>query len=128
MSKDQDQIIKNILERLEKLESEIFSLPDKDSKPRNTKQKTMTEMVKGKNLNGQQKVMFIVGYFEKILNKKEITITDIKLGWKDAKFNGSYASMILARTLKDGFINDYDKKGEYLMTQSGETLFESLFN
>ncbi len=128
MNTEQEKIIEEILTRLSKIE-EIISPPSGDVfKPQPNKQKTMTEIVRGKNLNGQQKVLFVVGYNERYLNRKDTTINDIKKGWKEAKFNGSYAPMVLTRALKEGIVSDYEKNGQYTLTQSGETLFDSIFS
>jgi hypothetical protein len=126
MNEDLNKEIKNIIKRLEKIEAIIFSAPN-EKLVSNNKKKTMVEIVKGVKINSQQKVLFIVGYYEKILGKNNVTENDIKVGWKEAKFDGSYANFALVRALKEGYINDYDKNKSYILTQTGESIFDSLF-
>lgn len=128
MSKEQDKIIENILERLDKIESQIFSQPDKVPGTPSSKRKTIAELTRGKKINGQGRVAFIVGYYEKILKKSSITVADIKEGWKDGKFIGHYVPELLARAQKEGLVHDYDKNKEFSLTQSGEVLFDLITN
>src|SRR3989338_4065978 len=102
MSKEQDKIIENILERLEKIESQLISQPNKGASSLSSKRKTIAELTRGKSINGQQKVAFIVGYYEKILGKPEITVGQIKEGWKEGKFVGHYVPELLLRAQKEG--------------------------
>lgn len=128
MSKEQDKIIEHILERLEKIELKISSQPDKIVGTSSSKRKTIAELTRGKKINGQGRVAFIVGYFEKILKKPSITVAEIKEGWKDGKFVGHYVPELLARAQKEGLVHDYDKNKEFTLTQSGEAFFDSIIN
>ena len=129
MSKEQDKLINNILTRLEKIESQLSAQPQKVLEHSvSSKRKTIAELTRGKEMNGQSRVAFIVGYYEKILKKNGITVADIKEGWKDGKFVGHYVPELLARAQRIGLIHDYDKNKEFTLTQSGEMFFDSIIN
>ena len=59
------------------------------------------------------------------LKKDKITEADIKEGWKDGKFIGTYANSLLQRAIKDVLIRDL-KDGTYDLTQDGENFFETI--
>src|SRR3989344_8878995 len=75
--------IKAILKELQDHESRISLLEDKSSIPLpikgQQKEITLVELIKGKKFSsGQQKVAAIVGYFEKISKKNNISREDIR--------------------------------------------------
>lgn len=74
--------------------------------------------------NGQQRLMTIVGYFEKIKGEEQISIADIQQGWREGKFTGDYAAVYLHRAIKDGYVREREK-GSYDLTQTGEDFFAS---
>lgn len=88
---------------------------------------TLPELARRAKLsNGQQRVAAIVGYFEKLKGKDEVTVTDLQQGWKDGKFPGSYAPVYLSRAIKDGLVRQ-KAKGSHDLSQTGEDFFTGLF-
>ena len=124
MTKEEE--IKSLGERIEKLEKVVFGDTPVSIKTNSSKPLTITALARKDNVkNGQQKLTAIVGYYEKILEKDKITESDIKEGWKDGKFTGAYANVLLQRAIKDVLIRDL-KDGTYDLTQDGENFFETV--
>lgn len=122
MTNEQD--IKKNLKRIERLEKAVFETADV-SVPRSKKPQTLPELARNRTFkNGQQKIAVIVGYHEKIKAMQEIKKENIKQGWKDGKFDGSYSDELLRRSIRDGLVRDL-KDGIYDLTQSGEDFFET---
>lgn len=122
MTNDRD--IKIFLKRIERLEKAVFKTANV-SMQRSKKAQTLPELARNRTLkNGQQKIAIIVGYNEKIKEMQKIKRKDIKQGWKDGKFDGSYSDELLRRTIRDGLIRDL-RDGIYDLTQSGEIFFET---
>ena len=91
------------------------------------KRLTLPELARRAKLsNGQQRVAAVVGYFEKLQGKDEVTMADLQQGWKDGKFPGSYAPVYLSRAIKDGLVRQ-KAKGSYDLTQTGEDFFAGVF-
>lgn len=118
--------LNELVRRIEKLEKAIFAAPSSTSPRTIGKTRTLPEIVKGKKLNGQQKVAAIVGYLEKILGTEEITANAINEGWGSAKFDGGFANIYITRAAKDALVADYKKDGKYVLTQTGEDFWQSL--
>lgn len=124
MTKEEE--IKSLSGRIEKLEKVVFGNAPVAIKTNSSKPLTITALARKDNVkNGQQKLTAIVGYYEKILKKDKITESDIKEGWKDGKFTGTYANVLLQRAIKDVLIRDL-KDGTYDLTQDGEIFFETI--
>ena len=122
----QEEKMKSLSERIEKLEKAVFGNIPVSIKTNSSKPLTITALARKDNVkNGQQKLTSIVGYYEKILKKDKITEADIKEGWKDGKFIGTYANSLLQRAIKDVLIRDL-KDGTYDLTQDGENFFETI--
>lgn len=120
---DVNETIKNILERLEKIERTIFESPVRERITRKKKEITLPELVRNKKLkNGQERVAVVVGYFELVAGKHDISTKDIESGWMDGKLEGTFANMLLRRAIKDGLVRD-KKDGTYDLTQTGEYFF-----
>jgi hypothetical protein len=125
-----DKILKNILVRLENIEKALSinvaanADVNKPIRPGKTlKAITLPELARSKKaVNGQQKVAIVVGYYERITRKDPITKNDIKEGWKEGKFPGSFADVLVHRAIKDGLIRDL--KGKYDLSQTGEDFFD----
>lgn len=121
MEKTQNEINKELLERIEKLEK-LFGASD--SKPIVKKEKMLPEIIKGKKFgNGQEKIAVIVGYKERV-NGSSVSLKDISQGWRDGKFDRSFARELLNRAIKAGFVRDL-KDGTYDLSQTGEEFYES---
>ncbi len=124
-TRTQEQINQEVFNRLKNIESLIFS-QSAAYKP-TSKLITLAELVRDKEFkNGQEKVAAIVGYYEIELGKTSITNSDVQQGWRQAKFNGNYAPELMKRAVKDGLVNDYDAKGNFVLTQSGEKFYNEL--
>ena len=129
MKKTQEEINKEFNQRIELLEKAVASV---NSSPRGAsggkgKAVSLAELVKKHNLsNGQEKIAAIVGYLEKVRGRNDIAATDIKQGWREGKFDGGFANVLVTRAVKDGYINDYDGKGTYTLTQTGEKFWDTL--
>jgi len=122
----QEEKIESLSERIEKLEKVVFGDIPVSIKTNSSKPLTITALARKDNVkNGQQKLTAIVGYYEKILKRGKITESDIKEGWKDGKFTGTYANVLLQRAIKDVLLRDL-KDGAYDLTQDGENFFETL--
>ncbi|KKU49519.1 MAG: hypothetical protein UX71_C0013G0013 [Parcubacteria group bacterium GW2011_GWA1_47_10] len=120
-NKTQEEINAEIIKRLENLEK-VRHTPSEVLK--RGKQKTLPEITKGKKLkNGQQKVAIIVAYYEKFLSKPSVTTEEITQGWRDGKFDGSFARTLLDRAISDGLVRDL-KDGTFDLSQSGEGFYE----
>lgn len=120
---ENDQI-KKIISRLEKLEDAVFVVGHEEIK-KQVKQSTLAEIVRGKKIkSGQQKVAVIVGYYEKIIKKTPLKETDLKKGWKEGKFDGKYNPNFLARAIKDGFVRNIE--GDLDLSQTGEKFYGDL--
>jgi hypothetical protein len=92
----------------------------------NNKERTLQEIVKGKRFNnGQEQVAAIVGYNEKVLSQL-IQKDQIKEEWRNAKMNGVYAPIYLARA--KGTLVRVLGDGTCDLTQTGEGFFEELIN
>jgi len=116
------KVLKGILNRLNKLEERVFKQDSYVSRP--SKTKTLSEIIKDKKFkNGQEKVTVIIGYYEKIEKKTDITESDIKKGWIKGKLDGKHRSNLLERAVGDGLVRDLEA-GAYDLTQTGEDFFE----
>lgn len=123
-----EEIHKDLQKRIERLEKVVFP-PDGASPALGAtkKQRSLPELVKvHPPQNGQQRVAAIVGYIEKIENRTDIKLADIKKGWAVGKFDGGFANVLVSRAVKDGLIADYSNDGSYVLTQSGEAYWEQL--
>lgn len=117
--------LEKIVERLERLEQAVFSTKISSSKPLTVKNISLPELIRKRTLqNGQQKVAVLVGYMEKIENKSQIAMADIKDAWRRAKFDGGFANVLVTRAVKDALIADYSSDGNYVLTQTGERFWE----
>lgn len=123
-----DEMYKDLQKRIERLEKAVFPEGGTSSTLSVTKkQRSLPELVKAHPpQNGQQRVAAIVGYIEKIENRTDIKLADIKKGWAVGKFDGGFANVLVSRAVKDGLIADYSKDGTYVLTQSGESYWEQL--
>lgn len=123
-----EEMYKELQKRVEQLEMVVF--PADGASPAlgtTKKQKSLPELIKAHPpQNGQQRVAAIVGYIEKIENRTDIKLADIKKGWAVGKFDGGFANVLVSRAVKDGLIADYSKDGSYVLTQSGESYWEQL--
>jgi hypothetical protein len=119
----QEEINSEIFARLEKIEKIMFGGKKEPSAPIK-KGLTLPELIFGKKFNnGQEKIALILGYMEKFDNKKGIKEIDIQQGWKDGKFDGSYANEFLRRATKS-LVRDL-KDGTYDLSQTGEQFFDN---
>lgn len=121
--------IEDILTRLNKLEAVVFVTGGRPAgtKSVGTKARTLPELIKGKTIkNGQEKVAVIVGYIEHELSSHAVTPDDIRSAWRQAKFNGGYAPILLARAVATGLVSNYGTKGNYVLTQSGEEFYQGI--
>ena len=95
----------------------ITSTSSKDKK-----QKTLREIVKGRNFkNGQEQIAIIVGYYEKIVGTL-IHKDNLKTEWINAKMINKYNPNFLKRA-KDDLIRIHPE-GACDLTQTGEDFFE----
>jgi hypothetical protein len=118
--------MEELVSRITKLEEAVFA-PAFKPESRAIKQRTLAELIKGKTLkNGQEKVAVIVGYYERMLGKESVTPDDMREGWKQARFNGAYAPILLARAEGDGLVSNYGHKGNYVLTITGEEFYQSI--
>lgn len=118
--------IKNIIERLEKLEKIVFSPDNHQSSGFGGagKQKTLREVVRGKYFrNGQERVAAVVGYHEKVL-RSPIHKDKIEEGWISAKMDGDFAPIYLTRAKGD--LIRVAESGICDLTQTGEDFFEKI--
>ena len=126
---DTSSEIQKIKERLDKIEAVLRGPVQQTAGiTRSNKAITLPELARDKKiLNGQKKIAVIVGYHEKIASLERIDVKNIKSGWKDGKFSGSYNSSLLQRAVKDGLVRDL-KNGYFDLTQSGEDFFDDLIS
>lgn len=123
-----EQILTKIADhetRLEKLET--MSRPSESVLTlvgASTKQKTLRELIKGKNFNnGQEQVSAIVGYHEVLLGQK-INKERIKHEWVGAKMENKFDNKFINRA-KDDLIRIH-ADGTCDLTQTGEEFFTTL--
>lgn len=127
---DQKEINKQIFERLGKLEIRLSALGKPNTNqnvslnPGNRKQLTLREIVKGRKFkNGQEQIVVIVGYYEKILSTP-IHEDKIQEEWVNSKMTNKYNSIFIERAkTKDKLIRIHSDKS-YDLTQAGEEFFE----
>lgn len=128
MNDKQEKINKDLLTRIERLEKIALKGGTPHISTRAAgKVLSLPELIKGHDLsNGQEKITAIVGYLEKIRGKNPIKATDIKQGWREGKFDGGFANVLITRAIKDGLIADYENNGNYVLTQGGEKFWDEL--
>lgn len=121
---NQEEINKQIFERLEKLEKTVFSdtakksLVEQSQKPR-----TLPELIRGKNISSpSKKVAIIVGYKEKIIVAGHSSKQDIRQGWIDGKFTGMFRTNLIELAVKSGLVRKVGNN-TYDLSQSGEQFF-----
>ena len=122
---NQEEINKQIFERLERLEKSAFPIAEVVAKnliASGEKQRTLREIVKGRKFkNGQQQIAVIVGYHENnmgsLINKKKI-----ETEWNNAKMTNKYSKNFLERAKKDLVRVHLD--GTCDLTQTGEDFFD----
>ena len=116
----------DILRRLEKLERAIFA-SGTSAPARGGKTPSLPEIIRGREIrNGQEKIAAIVGYLEKIRGQEAVSMADMRAGWREAKFDGGFAGILVTRAVKHGLISNYGSKGSYVLTQTGEDFWERL--
>src|SRR3989344_4943954 len=129
---NQESINKDVLERLTKLENAVFLSSGSSGQPKvaklaGSKTRTLPEIIRENTpKNGQGKVAAVVGYCEHELGLEIVSPEDIRNTWRQAKLDGSYAPIYLSRAIGEGLVNDYGKKGSYVLTQSGEAFYQNL--
>jgi len=120
--KSQNDINAELYARIEQLEKQLQS-PQAPHK-QGSKQRTLPELIKGKKFkNGQQKVCVIVAYYEKYAGKTSVTMDEIAQGWRDGKFDNTFARTLLERAVIEGFVRDL-KDSTYDLSQSGGEFYE----
>jgi hypothetical protein len=129
---DVEKTIKDMIARLERLE-QLFDKKNRGNaaglSATSNKIITLPELARKANLkNGQLKITAVVGYNEKILEKPPINTARIKELWRDGKFSGSYAFILVHRAVQEGLIreNKSSKEAAYDLSQSGEDLFKKI--
>ena len=124
---DQDQINKQIFERLEALEKRvnILGANGADLVEKDKKILTLNEIIRKKKLTGQEKVAAIVGYQECVLAKSPVEKKLIPDIWGKNKLDGKYRSNFIDRAIKDGFLRDLEG-GTLDLSLAGESFWESL--
>lgn len=113
-------------ERIVKLEKIVFGETEVKF-DKKIKAKTLQELKK--NLifaNGQERVIFIIGYLELILKMESITQKDIRLKWREGKFKGKFNSNFLQRAYSDAHIRK--EKEKYDLTTTGEIFFNEMMD
>ena len=127
-----DEKFQKILEQIKDHEKRIRALEvDKnrtvdrsETQPGTGKQVTLAEMIRVKSFkSGQEKIVAIVGYYEKIIRRDSIKEADLKAGWKDGKFDGKYNRNLLNRAIKDGLVRNIDTNLD--LSQTGEKFFDN---
>lgn len=115
-----EKTLKNILNRLDKLEKVVFgenNVPSTYFK----KRITLPEIIRGRKFkSGQEKITIIVGYYEKIISKTPIRESDLKEGWKIGKLDGKYNPNFIARAAV--WVRNID--GDLDLSQTGEKFFD----
>lgn len=117
-----DSEFKKLVARVERMEK----IPPREPQivTKKTKEKTLPELVKGREFkNGQQKVAVIIAYREKYGRQTALTMQDVVQGWRDGKFDGSFARTLLDRAISDGLVRDL-KDGTFDLSQSGDAFYE----
>lgn len=121
-----ETVLQKIISRVEVLEEKVQSIEKNLKVPTSfikKKQKALTlaEVIRGRKFNsGQEKIVVIVGYYEKILKKDPIREADLKEGWKVGKFDGKYSPNFLTRSAT--WVRNIDSNLD--LSQTGERFFE----
>lgn len=121
-----ETVLKKIISRVEVLEEKVQSIEKNLKVPtpfikKKQKALTLAEVIRGRNFNsGQEKIVVIVGYYEKILKKDPIREADLKEGWKVGKFDGKYSPNFLTRSAT--WVRNIDSNLD--LSQTGERFFE----
>lgn len=121
-----ETVLQKIISRVEVLEEKVQSIEKNLKVPtpfikKKQKALTLAEVIRGRNFNsGQEKIVVIVGYYEKILKKDPIREADLKEGWKVGKFDGKYSPNFLTRSAT--WVRNIDSNLD--LSQTGERFFE----
>lgn len=121
-----ETVLKKIISRVEVLEEKVQSIEKNLKVPtpfikKKQKALTLAEVIRGRKFNsGQEKIVVIVGYYEKILKKDPIREADLKEGWKVGKFDGKYSPNFLTRSAT--WVRNIDSNLD--LSQTGERFFE----
>ncbi len=118
----------SIEERLKKIEAVVFGNSNSHQELKKKKVVSLAELARRdslKQVNGQQKIAIIVGYYELVLREAPVKPEVLRNAWKEGKFKGSYHPSFVQRAV--GYLIR-NQKGAYDLTQDGEDYFNQVIN